>query len=68
MVVVSGLQLGTGVPLLLNQFVPLALTLLGPVVVNIVLFHALMAPAGLPFLNGMKAIDWPTRMDRFHDP
>jgi putative oxidoreductase len=47
MVVVSGLQVGTGVLLLLNQFVPLALTLLGPVIVNIVLFHALMAPSGL---------------------
>lgn len=48
MVVVSGLQFGTGVLLLLNQYVPLALTLLGPVIVNIVLFHALMAPSGLP--------------------
>jgi len=47
MAVVSGLQLATGVLLLLNQFVPLALTLLGPVIVNIVLFHALMAPSGL---------------------
>ena len=47
MLVVSGLQAGTGVLLLLNQFVPLALTLLGPVIVNIVLFHALMAPSGL---------------------
>jgi putative oxidoreductase len=47
MVVVSGIQLGTGVLLLLNRFVPLALTLLGPVIVNIVLFHALMAPNGL---------------------
>lgn len=45
--VVAALQLGTGVLLLLNQFVPLALTLLGPVIVNIVLFHALMAPSGL---------------------
>jgi hypothetical protein len=34
--------------LLLNRFVPLALTLLGPVVVNILLFHSLMEPSGLP--------------------
>jgi hypothetical protein len=27
---------------------PLALTLLGPVIVNIILFHVTMAPSGLP--------------------
>lgn len=30
-----------------NRFVPLALILLRPIVVNILLFHLLMAPAGL---------------------
>jgi hypothetical protein len=34
--------------LLANRFVPPALLLLGPVLVNILLFHALMAPEGLP--------------------
>lgn len=48
MAVVFALQLGTGVLLLANRYVPLALTLLAPVIVNIVLFHLLMAPAGLP--------------------
>jgi putative oxidoreductase len=33
-----------GVLLLANRFVPLALVLLAPIVVNIVLFHAFMAP------------------------
>jgi hypothetical protein len=28
--------------------VPLALTLLGPIIVNIFFFHALMSPSGLP--------------------
>ena len=42
------LQLIAGGLLLANRFVPIALVLLGPVVVNILLFHALMAPAGLP--------------------
>jgi uncharacterized membrane protein YphA (DoxX/SURF4 family) len=37
-----------GALLLINRFVPIALVLLGPVLVNIVLFHALMAPEGLP--------------------
>lgn len=47
-VVIFGLQLLGGLLLLLNRFVPLALVLLGPVIVNIFFFHALMAPAGLP--------------------
>jgi putative oxidoreductase len=45
---IFALQLVGGVLLLANQFVPLALTLLGPVLVNILLFHALMEPKGLP--------------------
>ena len=48
MVLVFLLQLVSGVLLLVNRFVPLALTLLAPIIVNILLFHALMAPAGLP--------------------
>src|SRR5258708_5239127 len=47
-VVIFGLQVIGGVLLLSNQFVPLALVLLGPVIVNIFFFHALMAPEGLP--------------------
>ncbi|RZU41420.1 hypothetical protein [Edaphobacter modestus] len=42
------LQLIGGLLLLVNRFVPLALLLLGPVVVNILLFHSLMATEGLP--------------------
>jgi hypothetical protein len=34
--------------LLANRYVPLALAVLAPVIVNILSFHALMAPAGLP--------------------
>jgi putative oxidoreductase len=37
-----------GLLLLSGQYVPLALVLLGPVIVNILLFHSTMAPAGLP--------------------
>ncbi len=48
LVVVFLLELIPGVLLLVNRYVPLALTLLGPVIVNIFLFHALMAPSGLP--------------------
>ncbi len=41
------IQIVSGVLLLINRFVPLALVLVGPVVVNILMFHALMAPAGI---------------------
>ncbi len=47
-VVVFSVQVLGGVLLLVNRFVPLALVLLGPVIVNIFFFHALMAPEGLP--------------------
>jgi hypothetical protein len=47
-VVVFGVQVIGAVLLLVNRFVPLALVLLGPVIVNIFFFHALMAPEGLP--------------------
>ena len=46
--VVGALQVVGGVLLLLGRWVPLGLTLLGPVIVNILCFHVLMAPAGLP--------------------
>jgi hypothetical protein len=48
LVVVFLLQLVGGFLLLANRYVPLALLLLGPVVVNIVLFHSFLAPEGLP--------------------
>ena len=47
-VVIFALQLIGGALLLVNRYVPLALVLLGPVIVNIFFFLALMAPAGLP--------------------
>src|SRR6201992_2307160 len=41
-------QLVAAVLLLANRYVPLALAILAPVIVNILTFHALMAPSGLP--------------------
>jgi len=46
--VVFLLELIPGVLLLFNRYVPLALTVLAPVIVNIVLYHVFMEPAGLP--------------------
>src|ERR1043165_4998943 len=46
--VVAVLQLAGGALLLLGRFVPLGLTLLGPVIVNILLFHIFLERSGLP--------------------
>lgn len=48
LVVIFLLQLIPALLLLVDRYVPLALTLLAPVIVNIFFFHALMAPSGLP--------------------
>jgi putative oxidoreductase len=45
--VVAALQIAGGLLLLLGRFVPLGLVLLGPVIVNILLYHILMNPAGI---------------------
>ena len=47
-VVIFALQIVPAVLLLANRYVPLALTILGAVIVNILGFHIFMAPAGLP--------------------
>jgi putative oxidoreductase len=54
---VSALQIAGGALLLVNRYVPLGLTILGPVIVNIILYHALMDRAGLP-LAIVVAILW----------
>jgi uncharacterized membrane protein YphA (DoxX/SURF4 family) len=43
---ISGTQVIVGVLLLSNRFVPLALALIAPVIVNIVAFHAFLQPTG----------------------
>src|SRR5258706_8733240 len=44
---IKGTEVVAGALLLGNRFAPLALALLAPVLVNIVAFHAVLAPAGL---------------------
>src|SRR5580700_5953903 len=46
--VIFAVQVIAAVLLLVNRYVPLALAALAPVIVNIICFHALMAPSGLP--------------------
>ena len=41
----KGTEVLVGIALLSNRFVPLALTVLAPISLNIFLFHALLAPA-----------------------
>lgn len=41
-------QIVGGLLLLIGRFVPLGLTLVGPVIVNILFFHAFLEPSGLP--------------------
>lgn len=48
LVPVFALQLVGGLLLLSGLFVPLALAMLGPVIVNILLYHTLMDPKGIP--------------------
>lgn len=53
--VVAAVQVVGGL-LLFTRYVPLALTLLGPVIVNILSFHAFMAPSGLPLASVVAAL------------
>jgi hypothetical protein len=48
MYVVGILQLVGGLLVLVGKYVPLGLTLLGPVIVNILLVHIFLEPKGLP--------------------
>jgi hypothetical protein len=54
--VVGALQVAGGLLLLTGRWAPLGLTLLGPVIVNILSFHVLMAPAGLPMAIVVSAL------------
>lgn len=54
--VIFAFQVIAGGLLLVNRYVPLALALLAPVLVNILTFHALMAPSGLPMALFVAAL------------
>jgi uncharacterized membrane protein YphA (DoxX/SURF4 family) len=45
--VVAALQIAGGLLLLVGRYVPLGLVLLGPVIVNILLYHIFLNPAGM---------------------
>jgi hypothetical protein len=50
-------EVASGALLLAGRFVPLALTVLAPVIVNIVAFHAFLAPSGLPLALLVLALE-----------
>jgi len=54
--VISALQILGGALCLLGRFVPLGLTLLGPVIVNILLFHIFLEPKGLSIAIVVSAL------------
>ncbi|MDX6557967.1 MAG: putative oxidoreductase [Blastocatellia bacterium] len=45
--VIAALQIAGGVLLMVNRFVPLGLVLLGPVIVNIILYHVFLNQTGI---------------------
>src|SRR5271156_1358652 len=54
--VVAGCQVIGGLILLIGRYVPLGLTLLGPVIVNILYFHIFMNHEGLPLALVVAAL------------
>jgi putative oxidoreductase len=54
--VIFGFQVIAAVLLLVNRYVSLAVAILAPVLVNILSFHALMAPSGLPLALFVAAL------------
>src|SRR6266853_4023093 len=54
--VIALLQVVGGLLLLLGRFIPLGLTLLGPVIVNIMLYHIFLDTSNLPMAIGVSAM------------
>jgi uncharacterized membrane protein YphA (DoxX/SURF4 family) len=54
---IKGVEVVAGALLLSNRFVPLALAVIAPSVVNIVLFHAVLAPGGLAIALMVLALE-----------
>jgi uncharacterized membrane protein YphA (DoxX/SURF4 family) len=57
MPLIFGTQFTVGALLLANRFVPLALILLAPFVVNSVAFHTFLEPSGLPIALAVLALE-----------
>jgi hypothetical protein len=53
----KGTEVISGLLLLSNRFVPLVLTVLAPIVLNIVAFHTFLAPSGVPLAVVVLALE-----------
>ena len=56
MAVVLTLEIVSGLLLLTNSYALLATTFIAPIIVNILLFHIFLAPAGLPIAAIVSAL------------
>ena len=56
MYVIGFLQVAGGLLVLIGRYVPLGLMLLGPVIVNILLFHIFLDTSGLPMAIVVSAL------------
>ena len=54
---IKGTEVTVGALLLANRFVPLALVLIAPVVVNIFAFHAFLEPSGIVIASVIVALE-----------
>jgi hypothetical protein len=54
---IAATQLVVGVLLVINRFVPLALALLAPFIVNSITFHVFLEPSGLPIAIAFGALE-----------
>ena len=54
---IKGTEVIVGALLLANRFVPLALVLIAPVVVNIFAFHAFLEPSGIVIAGAIVALE-----------
>ena len=54
---IKGTEVVAGALLLANRFVPLALVVIAPVIVNIFAFHAFLAPSGLVLASVLVALE-----------
>jgi uncharacterized membrane protein YphA (DoxX/SURF4 family) len=54
---IKGTEVAAGALLLSNRFVPLALVVIAPVIVNIFAFHAFLAPSGVVLASVLVALE-----------
>jgi putative oxidoreductase len=57
MTLIKVIELTAGILLLSNRFVPLAATLLAPIIVGITAFHVLLVPAGIGLALGIVVLE-----------